>query len=242
MELSIVIPCYNEEKRIVPTLNTLFSFLKHHPSINEYEVIVVDDGSKDKTLQVIPSHQHLKVIPHQVNQGKGGAVRTGVLNAKYENILFMDSDLATPLEELDKLSPVLQQGYGIVIASRNLPGSNIITKQPKYRQLAGKTFPLLVRLLSGLPYRDTQCGFKLMKAAPGKEIFKRLTIMRFAFDVEMLFIAEKLGYKTAEVPITWIDQSGSTVHFFRDSWRMLKDLFRIRINDLKGRYVKRKMR
>ena len=236
MELSIVIPCYNEEKRIVPTLNALFSFLEHHPSINEYEVIIVDDGSKDNTLQVIPSHQHLKVIRHQINQGKGSAVRTGVSNAKYENILFMDSDLATPLEELDKLSPLVQQGYEVVIASRNLPGSNIVTKQPKYRQLAGKTFPLLLRLLSGLPYRDTQGGFKLMKAAPGKEIFKRLTIMRFAFDVEMLFIAKKRGYKTAEVPITWVDQSGSTVHFFRDSWRMLKDLFRIRINDLKGKY------
>ena len=241
MDISIIIPAYNEETRIVPTLNTLFSFLEHHQSINEYEVIVVDDGSKDKTLQVIPVHQHLKVIQHQVNQGKGGAVRTGVLNAKYENILFMDSDLATPLEELDKLCPRLQQGYEVVIASRNLPKSNILTKQPKYRQLAGKTFPLLVRLLSGLPYRDTQCGFKLMKAGPGKEIFKRLTILRFAFDVEMLFIAKKLGYKIAEVPITWIDQSGSTVHFFRDSWRMLKDLFKIRINDWKGKYAERKI-
>ncbi len=236
MELSIVIPCYNEEKRIVPTLNTLFSFLEHHQNIDEYEVIIVDDGSKDNTLKVIPSHPHLRVIPHEFNQGKGGAVRTGVLHSKYETLLFMDSDLATPIEELDKLSPFLQQGYEIVIASRNLPQSNIVTKQPKYRQLAGKTFPLLVRLLSGLPYRDTQCGFKLMKAGPGKEIFKRLTILRFAFDVEMLFIAKKLGYKTAEVPVTWIDQSGSTVHFFRDSWRMLKDLFRIRINDLKGKY------
>jgi len=241
MDISIIIPAYNEEKRIVPTLNALFSFLEHHQSINKYEVLVVDDGSKDKTLQVIPSHQHLKVIQHQVNQGKGGAVRTGVLNAKYENILFMDSDLATPPEELDKLYPLVQQGYEVVIASRNLPNSNIITKQPRYRQLAGKTFPLLVRLLSGLPYRDTQCGFKLMKAAPGKEIFKRLTILRFAFDVEMLFIAKKLGYKIAEVPVTWIDQSGSTVHFFRDSWRMLKDLFKIRINDWKGKYAERKI-
>lgn len=237
MEISIVIPCYNEEKRIAPTLNTLFAFLNHHQSIKKYEVIIVDDGSKDNTLKVIPSHPHLKVIPHQVNQGKGGAVRTGVLNAKYENILFMDSDLATPIEELDKLSSYMQHN-DIVIASRNLPDSNILTKQPKYRQLAGKTFPLLVRLLSGLPYRDTQCGFKLMKAGPGKEIFKRLTILRFAFDVEMLFIAKKLGYKTAEVPVTWIDQSGSTVHFFRDSWRMLKDLFRIRINDWKGKYTR----
>lgn len=236
MELSIVIPCYNEEKRIAPTLNALFVFLNHHQSITEYEVIIVDDGSKDNTLQVILSYPHLKVIPHQVNQGKGGAVRTGVLNAKYENILFMDSDLATPIEELDKLSSYLQHNYDVVIASRNLPNSNILTKQPKYRQLAGKTFPLLVRLLSGLPYRDTQCGFKLMKAGPGKEIFKRLTIIRFAFDVEMLFIAKKLGYKTAEVAVTWIDQSGSTVHFFRDSWRMLKDLFTIRINGWWGKY------
>ncbi len=236
MNISIVIPCYNEEKRIAPTLNTLFSFLNHHQSINEYEVIIVDDGSRDNTLKVIPSYPHLKIIPHKVNQGKGGAVRTGVLNAKYENILFMDSDLATPIEELNRLSPYLQQDYALVIASRNLPNSNILTKQPKYRQLAGKTFPLLVRLLSGLPYRDTQCGFKLMKAGPGKEIFKRLTILRFAFDVEMLFIAKKLGYKTAEVPVTWIDQSGSTVHFFRDSGRMLKDLFTIQINDWKGRY------
>lgn len=238
MELSVVIPCYNEEKRIAPTLNTLFVFLNHHQSITEYEVIIVDDGSKDNTLKVIPPNPHLHVIPHQVNQGKGGSVRTGVLNAKYENILFMDSDLATPIEELNRLSPYLQQGYDIIIASRNLPGSNLVVKQPKYRQLAGKTFPLLVRLLSGLPYKDTQCGFKLMKAGPGKEIFKRLTILRFAFDVEMLFIAKRLGYRTAEVPVNWIDQSGSTVHFFRDSWRMLKDLFTIRINDWKGRYAR----
>ncbi len=238
MELSIVIPCYNEEKRIAPTLNTIFSFLNHHKNITEYEVIIVDDGSKDNTLKVIPSHPHLTVIPHKVNQGKGGAVRTGVLNARYENILFMDSDLATPIEELDKLSFYLQQGYDMVIASRNLSDSNLVVKQPKYRQLAGKTFPLLVRLLSGLPYKDTQCGFKLMKAGPGKEIFKRLTILRFAFDVEMLFIAKKLGYKTAEVPVTWIDQSGSTVHFFRDSGRMLKDLFTVRINNWKGKYTR----
>lgn len=237
MNLSVVIPAYNEEKRIGNTLSKLVPFLENHPEIDDHEIIIVDDGSKDNTLLQIPKNEKILVLKNGINRGKGYSVKTGVLNAKHDLILFMDSDMATPLGELDTLSQaILHDGHDISIASRNIDPSRSIVKQPKYRQLAGSFFPKLAALISGLDFKDTQCGFKLMKAEPAKKIFSRLTIDRFAFDVEMLYLAKKYGYKVAEMPATWIDQKGSTVHFFRDSWRMFRDLWKIRINDLSGKY------
>jgi len=236
MELSIVIPAYNEEKRLGSSLKKLLEFIKKYKKIKRYEVIIVDDGSKDNTLNVIPKNKNISVLKNEINRGKGYSTKKGVLNSKYNLILFMDSDLATPMEELDKLYKYIENGHDIAIASRSLKESRMIITQPKYRQFAGKTFPLLVRMFSSLKFRDTQCGFKLMRAEPGKRIFSKVTIERFAFDVEMLYIAKKLKYKAVEVPVTWIDQRGSKVNILKDSFRMLIDLFKIRMNDLTGRY------
>jgi len=156
--------------------------------------------------------------------------------AKYDFILFMDSDLATPLKEIEHLYQFILEGYDFVIASRNLKDSNIVVKQPKYRQFAGQFFPFLVNIIAGVKFKDTQCGFKLMKSGSTKKIFSKMTINRFAFDVEMLYLAKIYKYKIMEVPVTWVDQKGSTVNFVRDSWRMLWDLFKIRLNSILGKY------
>lgn len=236
MELSIVIPAYNEEKRIGATLKGLFDFIKTYKKIKNYEIIIIDDGSKDNTLKVIPKNKNISILKNKTNRGKGYSVRKGVLNSKYALILFMDGDLATPMDELDKLYSCIRKGYDIAIASRCLKDSTIIVEQPKYRQFAGKLFPFIVNLIMSLEFKDTQCGFKLMKADPAKKIFTRLTIDRWAFDVEMLYIAKKLGYRIAEVPVTWIDKTGSKLNVFKDPFKMFSDLFRIRLRDLFGRY------
>lgn len=237
MNLSVVIPAYNEEKRIGNTLTKLVLFLENNSDIENHEIIIVDDGSKDGTISQIPQNEKIVILKNEANFGKGYSVKKGVLKARHDLILFMDSDLATPLRELAPLSQFILQGdYDISIASRNIDPSRSIVKQPKYRQWAGSFFPKLVILISGLKFKDTQCGFKLMRKEPAKKIFSQLTINRFAFDVEMLYLAKKYGYKVAEVPATWIDQKGTTVHFFRDSWRMFRDLWKIRLNDLSGKY------
>ncbi|MBI2662481.1 glycosyltransferase family 2 protein [Candidatus Woesearchaeota archaeon] len=236
MNLSIVIPAYNEEKRIKNTLESVIYFLKNSEKINSYEIIIVDDGSNDNTFSSIQKNKYITVLKNSVNKGKGYSIKKGVLRAKCDFILFMDSDLATPMKELDTLYQSILDGYDFVVASRNLKGSNIVVKQSKYRQFAGQFFPFFVNIIVGLKFKDTQCGFKLMKAEPAKKIFSIMTIDRFAFDVEMLYLAKNYGYKVAEVPVTWVDQKGSTVHFLKDSWRMLHDLFKIRVNTILGKY------
>ena len=236
MEISIIIPAYNETKRIKNTLESVIRFLDVYHKIILYEIIIVDDGSKDNTINLIPKNKHIILLKNEINRGKGFSIKKGVLLAKYDFILFMDSDLATPLQELDNLYTYILEGYDMAIASRNLKNSNIVVKQPKYRQFAGKFFPFLVNIIAGLKFKDTQCGFKLMKAEPAKKIFSTMMINRFAFDVEMLYLAKKYGYKVVEVPVTWVDQKGSTVNFLRDSWRMLRDLFKIRLNNILGKY------
>ena len=231
VKISVIIPTFNRAEYLAECLDSLLE-----QTIKPYQIIVVNNGSNDNTLGVVPKDRNISILRNETNRGKGHSIKKGVLKSKNDLILFMDSDLATPMKELDNLYAYIKNGYDVVIASRALKQSIITVKQPKYRQLAGQTFPFLVRFLTPLSLKDTQCGFKLLKRAAAQKIFKRLTIDRFAFDVEMLYIAQKLGYKIAEVPVTWIDQKGSKVKIIRDSIKMFFDLIKIRLNDFLGKY------
>ena len=236
MEISLIIPAYNEEKRIEKSLIEIIDYCKKN--FEKYEIIVVDDCSKDKTNDIVTKYKdsNLKILKNVVNKGKGYSVKRGILEAKYPLVLFTDSDLATPIEELKKFIEYIGQGYDIVIASRNLKESNIQVKQPKYRQIMGKTFPLLVNILALSEFKDTQCGFKLFKTDLAKKIVSLQTFERFSFDVEILFIAKKMGYKIREAPVNWIDKEGSTLNPINDTFKMFIDLFKIRYNQLSGKY------
>ncbi len=236
MEVSIVIPAYNEGNRIGPSLKRVIEYSDKH--FSDYEVIVVDDGSKDNTIDVVTKYRnpHLRLLKNGTNRGKGYSVRRGMLQAKMPYVLFSDSDLATPIEEIEKLAWFLDREYDIAFGSRNVRGSEIRIKQPWFRILVGRGFALLVNLIAVRGFRDTQCGFKVFKKRAAREIFRRCRLDRFSFDVEVLFIAKKRGYKVKEVPVVWIDKKGSKVDPVKDSLRMLRDILIIRLNSLKGIY------
>ncbi len=235
MDLSIIIPAYNEEKRIGKSLNRIQEYLTKK-KIN-YEIIIVDDGSKDDTIKVIDKFKgNIRLLKNEINSGKGFSVKKGIMSAQYGLILFTDADLATPIEELDQMKKSINEGYDIVIASRNMPESNIFVKPPSYKQLLGKTFPLFVRFLLFHEIRDTQCGFKLFKKKVARRISKLQRIYGFCFDVELLFIAKKFGYKIKEVPVKWVDQKGSKISPLKDAFKMLIDLIKIKYNGLVGKY------
>lgn len=241
MKISVIIPAYNEASRIGPTIKRLISYLPNH--FEKFEIIVVDDSSKDKTAQIAGEYAakakhangELSIIHNKENRGKGFSVKAGMLKAKYPLVLFSDSDLATPIEEVEKLISHIGK-YDIAIASRNMKDSVIKTKQSFFRRLIGKMFPLVVNIFALRGIKDTQCGFKLFKKSAARKIAQRQTIDRFCFDVEQLIIAKQLGYKIMEVPVVWIDQKGSTVNPIKDSFRMLRDVFKIKINSMKGKY------
>ncbi|MBU4070194.1 MAG: glycosyltransferase family 2 protein [Nanoarchaeota archaeon] len=236
-KISIIMPAYNEEKKIRKTLDKLVSYFNKNKFV--YEIIIVDDGSTDKTIEIIKEFEKLlkiRILINKMNKGKGYSVKKGILNAKYPLVLVTDADLATPIEELAKFLKIMKQGFDIIIASRGLKESKLIVKQPFYRQIMGTTFPLLVRLLALSEFKDTQCGFKLFKTDVAKKIVNLQTIERFCFDVEILFIAKKIGCKIKETPVTWISKQDSKVRIIKDTLNMLADLFRIRLNDLSKKY------
>ncbi|MBN2112190.1 glycosyltransferase family 2 protein [Candidatus Woesearchaeota archaeon] len=235
LSLSVVIPAYNEEKRIGKTLRRITSYLDKRK--DDYEIIVVDDCSKDNTVKVARflKNKRLKVLKNKCNLGKGGAVKNGMLAAKKKYVLFSDADLSTPIEEIEKFEK-LKDKYDILIGSRALKESDIKIKQPFYRVLMGKTFNLIVNLLVIWGVKDTQCGFKWFRKDAVKKIFPKQTFNGFSFDVELLFIAKKYGYSIKEVPVTWLNSPDSKVSAVRDSIRMFMDLIKIRINDLRGKY------
>ncbi|MEM3373893.1 MAG: glycosyltransferase family 2 protein [Candidatus Woesearchaeota archaeon] len=232
MNLSIIIPAYNEEKRIDITLSKIKEYLKNKKI--KHEIIVVDDGSKDKTAEIASKHNAI-VIKNKQNSGKGFSVKKGFLNSKYDYVLFTDADLSTPIEELDKFLPHLKN-YDIIIGSRRLKDSNVVQKQKIFRVIAGNIFPLLVSIIMPLGIKDTQCGFKLFNRKKCLKIFKKLTIKRFSFDVELLYLAKKYNLKIKEVGINWYNNSLSKVKFFKDAFNMFIDIIKIRVNDIKKYY------
>jgi dolichyl-phosphate beta-glucosyltransferase len=238
--ISIVVPAYNEEKRLPATLASVLSYLGRKPW-RFAEVLVVDDGSADGTArvgeQLARDHPIVRLLKNPGNRGKGYSVRHGVMEAKGEWVLFTDADLSAPIEELDKLLAAAEaQGAAVAIGSRALDRSLIEVHQSLFRESAGRVFNLLMRLLTGLPFQDTQCGFKLFETRAAREMFRRQRLERFGFDVEVLYLARRLGYRSIEVPVRWSHAEGTKVSMFRDSLNMFLDLVRIRWYDLRGRY------
>ncbi|MFA7253155.1 MAG: dolichyl-phosphate beta-glucosyltransferase [Patescibacteria group bacterium] len=227
MELSIIIPVYNEEKRIGKTLSELQEYLSKCKL--EYEVIVVDDGSTDQTSFMLYRYKSfIKILPVWPNRGKGHAIRLGMLMASGQKILFMDADLATPLYEVKKILQI-SGDYDLVIGSRS---DQKIAKRERFRSLCAKIFNSVTKVIFPLQIKDTQCGFKLFTNAAAKEIFSRARINRWAFDIEVLFLAKKLGFSIGEQSVAWEEKAGSKVRMFRDASRMIVDLVRIRIYNL----------
>jgi dolichyl-phosphate beta-glucosyltransferase len=227
--LSMVVPAFNEQDRLGPTLEAILGWGR--ASGRAFELVVVDDGSRDRTVEVARGFAarapELRVLELGVNRGKGAAVRAGILAARGERILFCDADLATPIEELVKLDAQLDAGADIAIASRALPGADIQVRQHPARELMGRTFNAVVRvvLLGGIA--DTQCGFKLFRRAAASDLFGRATVDGFAFDVEILWLARG-RYRVAEVPVVWRHVEESKVSPGVDAARMLIDLLKVR--------------
>lgn len=230
-DLSVIVPAYNEAARIAPTLERILAYLKTQPYT--WELIVVDDGSRDETVAVveklIAGQPAARLVAYQPNRGKGCAVRTGVLAAQGKRAVFLDADLSTPPEEIGNALRYLGQGYDMVIGSRALPESQIETKAPPIRRLGTAIFNLVKHLLVGLwRYSDTQCGFKAYDQAAVRPLYERAVIDRFMFDVEILYLAERRRLKVFEMPVRWADAAGSKVRFFEGIVNMVRDLLRIR--------------
>ncbi len=234
-DLAIIIPAYNETKRIPKTLRQLQEYFS--ASNFNYQVIVVDDGSQDQTSSVVTAMaseiNNLEVVTLQPNVGKGWAVRSGVLASRAKLILFCDADGATPFTEFAKLYQELQAGADIAIGSRAIPNSEVTLKTNCLRKFLGRSFNFFVNRLILPKFYDTQCGFKLFQAPAGQMLFYLLTRRGFSFDLEILFLAEKLGFKVKEVAVNWTNVTGSKVNILKDSLKMFLDIFKIRLYWLK---------
>jgi len=228
--LSVIIPAYNEERRLPKTLEKIHEYLAKKDF--DYEIIVVDDGSKDSTVRIAEGFKavepKLRVVKNPQNMGKGYAVRNGMLNGRGKYLLFTDSDLSTPIEEFDRFLPRLLNGYDVIIGSRALKDSNIKVRQPMHRVIMGRGFNLLVRTLFWTDIKDTQCGFKCFSREAAQAVFPKQEVWGFGFDVEVLFIARKLGFKVLEFPVEWSDSPDTKVSALKDSVRMFLELLKIR--------------
>ena len=241
--LSVVIPAFNEAPRLPATLRSLASYLPRSP-FDLAEIIVVDDGSQDGTSEAAQSEQaalaaagiEMRVEHNAANRGKGYSVRRGMREARHEWILFSDADESAPIEEVERLAAAAQEGgHSVVIGSRALDRSLIGEHQPKYREFLGRVFNANVRLVTGLRIADTQCGFKLFRRDAAREIAARQRIERFGFDVEQLYIARKLGYSIAEVPVRWNNEPDSSVGLV-DGINAFVEVWKVKWNDLTGAY------
>lgn len=229
-DVSIVIPAYNEERRIGRTLERICGFTPETCTIRE--ILVVDDGSRDGTVALVERMaadgcRRIRLLSNGSNRGKGFTVRHGVLAAEGSAVLFSDADLSTPIAELDRLVPALARA-DVAIGSRALPDSVLEVHQPLYRELSGRAFNLFfqVAVLPGI--HDSQCGFKLFRREAAREVFRRLTIDGFGFDIEVLYVARCLGYTIAEVGVRWVDDPDTKVTLWKDAPRMFADLVRVR--------------
>jgi len=228
--LSIVIPAYNEEKRLARAIPQIAAFVAPKGT---FEIVVVDDGSRDGTARVTEelakTHPQVRLISYKPNRGKGGAVRTGMLAAEGRYVLFADADQSTPITEMDKLLVKLERdGYDIAIASRRLPGAEVVTGQSLGRRLASRLFWLTVRVLAVRGVADTQCGFKCMTREVAQKVFPQVRTNTPVFDVEMLIVAAHEGYRVVEVPVRWIHDHDTRIPYnFRRAWQTLLELFRI---------------
>lgn len=245
--LSIVIPAYNEEQRLGKTLSETLQYLtaQNHAS----EIIVVDDGSRDRTVEIAQSFQvqaneqcALRVLQNPGNRGKGYAVRNGMMHARGEVHLFFDADLATPLDQIPKVvQPILQNEYDVVFGSRALQEAVIQVEQSFLRRLRGRGGNLIIQLLTGMDIKDTQCGFKAFRRQASQTVFPLQQIEGFGFDPEILFIANKQGWRWKETPVVWRHVEGSKVTMLSASLSVLTEVFKIRWNDFLGKYDSQKL-
>lgn len=239
-KLSVIIPAYNEEKRIAGTLDSVDSYLKKQDY--DYEIIVIDNDSNDGTFNLVKDlaggkMANLRIVKAH-EKGKGGAVAFGVnTQATAEYIMFMDADNATPISEIEKFWPYFNQGYSVVIGSRYLEGSNVTRKQPFYRIALSRMANMLIQFLTVPGIKDTQLGFKVFTRQAAKDIFSHVTIFRWGFDMEVLTIARQHEYKIKELPVLWREQGGSHVPL-KAYIESLIDLFKIKLNVLLDRYKK----
>ena len=241
--LSLVVPAYNEESRLPPSLDRIVSYLRESGP-RPVEILVVDDGSSDGTREVVraaaarlaDSDIEIKLLENPGNRGKGYSVRHGMLKSKADWALFTDADLSAPIEELDKLLAVAWDGgFDGAIGSRALDRDLVGVHQSRMREYSGRLFNMAVRLGVGLPYLDTQCGFKLFSREAAQQIFRRQRLDRFGFDVEILYLAKKLGFRIIEIPVRWNDVEGTKVSLLSGADAFL-DIARVRCNDILGRY------
>jgi dolichyl-phosphate beta-glucosyltransferase len=243
VELSVVIPAYNEEKRLPSTLESVHTYLSERGGT--FEIIIVDDGSKDGTTAVVEEfakhHDDIRLISYSANQGKGHAVRTGILKAHGEKILFNDADGSSPIEELEKLEAALAAGALIAIGSRAKPDPTRKVDALAHRKFIGNSFNTIVKTLVLDGIYDTQCGFKLFTKECAQDIFSVAVENGFAFDVEILFIAKSRGYKTTEIAINWSNVEGSKVNVVLDSMKMLAEVLRISLRSRSGLYKQKKI-
>ena len=242
-DVSIVIPAYNESERLAGPLRTILEFIVS-TSLNA-EMIVVDDGSSDGTAEVAriafatTPGVSTSIIRYEANRGKGFAVKTGLQAAKGDVGLFTDADLSTPIEEMSKLvKPVRRGDFDVTFGSRALDRSLIGTHQPWRREQGGRVMNLLIKTMSGLPFYDTQCGFKAFNMMKFRTLLELMTVDRFGFDIEFLFVANLYGLRLKEIPVRWNDVAGSKVSVFRDTRRMISELAQIRKNARSGVYDK----
>ena len=237
MRLTLVIPVYKEQQWLEKSVRQVIAFISAEEEV-DVDVIFVDDGSPDDCAAIINSlitdreDPNMRLLRYPVNQGKGYAVKTGMLAAKGDLILMSDADLSSPLQDWRKLNVVIDAGADIACGSRAVRGAHIGHPPPLHRLLLGRFFNLLVRMAGVHGIHDTQCGFKLFRAGAAKEIFGRLRTRRFAFDVEMIALARDLGYRVEEVPVNWSYSGHSTVRVFSSGGRMLFDVFMLAVRRL----------
>jgi dolichyl-phosphate beta-glucosyltransferase len=240
-QYSIVIPAFNESGRIPATLESVISCIR--ASAWDAEVIVVNDGSTDATAQLVREiarkAPEIRLIENPGNRGKGYSVRNGILQAQGEIVMFTDSDLSAPIIEAERLFAAIAAGADIAIGSRWLESGRQTHRQPLYRQVFGRCFNLVCRMVMNLPFADTQCGFKAFTRSAAQTVFQLQTIERWGFDPEILFIALKRGYAVKEVPVSWAHDARTRMSYLRDGLQMLKELAIVRWNALTGHYSKR---
>jgi glycosyltransferase involved in cell wall biosynthesis len=236
--VSIIIPAYNESQRIVASLDKISAYIAEQQWTAE--IVVVNDGSRDNTAEIVQEYVKknpvVRLLENPGNRGKGYTVRNGVMHANGDVILFTDADLSSPIQESRKLFNAIEAGADVTFGSRWLQAELQTERQPLYRQVFGRIFNLLLRIILGLKYKDTQCGFKAFTRKAGHQIFSRQMIDRWGFDPEILFLAEKFGFKVAEVPVEWAHDNRSKINPVVDGFKMFTEMLRVRWADLTGKY------
>jgi dolichyl-phosphate beta-glucosyltransferase len=244
--LSIIIPVYNEQSRLAGCFSSLLKWIPN-TSVSLREIVFINDGSTDSTVRILQRNisklrkalnTNVRIISYDTNRGKGYAVKTGVLEASGEYILVMDADMSTHPQEMNKFIPHMQRGVDVIVGTRKNGHSTVVTHQPLYRELLGRFFTQLTHAIVKSAVTDYTCGFKAFSKKAAYDIFSRVTVNAWSYDVESLFIATKFGYSMIEVPVVWSDKKGSKVQLWRDAPTSLIELILIRINDMLGKYTK----